>query len=240
MDLYTTTSGRSVVPQFPPESVLKAWPELLEQIDTARRLEREYQEASAAHAAAETALGDAIASDRAELAAARFKGEKKLPAAKRVEAARAAVHEALRQRDAADDARRFGGKAVLDRVEANRSRWLAEADELEENARAEEEAKLAAYLAAVEVRSLVSETRHWLAEFPARRIFKPRAGNLVRAGGREAIPWAEIVHGLRHRVGLEAGSPRTLPEHVAAMAEHGAPVGVDGKPSPSMTPEAAA
>jgi hypothetical protein len=239
MDLYSTSSGRSIVPQFPPESVLKAWPELLEGIENARRLEREYQEALAAHAAAETALGEAIASDRAELAAARFKGEKKLPAAKHVEAAKAAVEEAVRQRDAADDARRFGGKAVLDAVEQNRDRWQSEADELEESARAEEEERLAAYLAAVEVRSLVSETRRWLAEFPRRRIFKPGASNLVRAGGREPIPWPEVVHGLRVRVGLEAPAPRTLPEQVAHMAEHGVPLGVDGKPSPSMTPEAA-
>src|SRR5688572_6342264 len=106
MSPYLTASGRRVTPEFPDE--LGPWPERAEAVANARRLEREFHEASQACVAAETKLQDAVAEDRARLAEARLEGRKKQPQANGVELARTARAEADRQRDAADDARRRG------------------------------------------------------------------------------------------------------------------------------------
>ncbi len=76
MSLYMTDSGRPIAPQFPDD--LSAWPELARAVANAQRLEREFQEAGAALLAAESALEQSVAADRARLAEARLKGRKKL------------------------------------------------------------------------------------------------------------------------------------------------------------------
>lgn len=219
MDLYVTDSGRRTTPNFPPDELLASWPEiaeLAEKAGNARRLEREHQETLAAEATAETALAESVATDRAELAAARFKGSKKLPDLKGVQAARDALEEAKRQREAADAARRLGAAAAVACLEANRASWLRTIEEAEEKARAEEAKRLASYLEGVDARSLVAEFRRWLADFPTRRAFKPGAGALAHVDRREAIGWETIVRALRIRAGVEAPPPRTLEEQVEA------------------------
>src|SRR5688572_21411219 len=113
--MYVTASGRRIAPEFPDD--LSAWPTLRRPVANAQRLESEFQEAGSAHAAANEALQTAIADDRARLADARVKGQKKLPDARGVADARAAVAEAERQRSAADDARQRGAEIVVETLE---------------------------------------------------------------------------------------------------------------------------
>ena len=78
MDLYVTTRLHGFRELRPPREELRR----NSTTRAARRLEREFQEASEAHSAAGAALQTAIAEDRARLADAKLKGRKKLPAAR--------------------------------------------------------------------------------------------------------------------------------------------------------------
>jgi hypothetical protein len=114
VSLYLTASGRSVTPQFPDD--LAPWPELADAVENARRLEREYQEA-------------AIADDRARLADARAKGQKKLPDARGVTEAQATLTECERQASAANDARRREAEIAVVTLEQHRVAYVRAAED---------------------------------------------------------------------------------------------------------------
>jgi hypothetical protein len=128
-----TDSGRRVSPEFPDD--LSAWPQLAKAVANARRLEREFQEAGTTNLAAQAALDAAIAEDRARLAEAKLKGQKKLPDAMNVGMAKAALEEAERQRDAAEDARRRGAEIVVETLQQHREEYVPDAEQAVESAR---------------------------------------------------------------------------------------------------------
>jgi hypothetical protein len=221
MGLYLTTSGRRVTPEFPDD--LRPWPELDEAVATARRLEREFHEASSTCLEAEAKLQAAVAEDRARVADARLAGQKKLPPARGVEAARAACAEAERQRDASDDARRRGAEIVVEKLEQHRAEYVRAAETVVDATRADEASALNAYLAALESNTTARETLAWLRDFPEKRGYRPNTAPLRYVGRREAIPFSDVVYGLRVRCGLADPPARTLAEHVRASGETPAP-----------------
>ena len=230
MSLYLTASGRRVTPEFPDE--LGPWPELAEAVANARRLEREFHEASQACVAAETKLQAAVAEDRTRLAEARLEGRKKHPQANGVELARTARAEADRQRDAADDARRRGAEVVVEALELHRERCVRAAEDVVETTRVDEAAVLTAYLAAVERSTTARETVAWLREFPEKRGYRPNTAPLRYVGRREAIPFRDLVYALQIRCGLADPPARTLAEHVRASGETPAPVPRESRSRP--------
>jgi hypothetical protein len=205
VDLYLTTSGRRITPKFPLD--LTPWPELSKAVESARRLEREFQESCAAHLAADTALQAAIAQDRERLAEARLQARKKLPDAKGIDAAKAALDEAERQRNAADDARRRAAEIVLETLEEHRAEYVRVAEEAVERAHLNEADALTAYLESVEQSTRTRETYAWIRDFPEKRGHQPNTTPLRYVGRLEPIPFSDLVYGLKVRCGL-ADPPR--------------------------------
>ena len=214
-------SGRFVMPALPDEL---AEPEAETAVDNGKRLEREFQEAFAAHAAAEQALQEAIAEDRAKLAAARLAGTKKLPAPEGIEKAEQALKEAQRQLDAADDARRQAAGELVDLVAEHREVWAARAEEEAEIVQADVAASLTTYLEAVERRTRARSRARWYREFPATKGFRPQTPPLFHVGRLEPVPRADVAYALQVDAGLADPPPRTLKEHVEARGLTPAPV----------------
>jgi hypothetical protein len=215
MDFTSPHTGRWASPGLPDD--LSPWPELEAAAENSRRLEREHREAQAAHGAAEQALKDAVAEDRAKLTEARLTGKKSLPKPIGVDAAKAALEEAARQRDAADDARQTAAQIVVDVVAKHRGEWVAKAEELADGVKAEEAAALEAYIATVEASARARETLSWLQRFPEKRDYKPTPGSVSHIGRRtEAVPWGDLVSALRIRAGSASPRPRTLKEKAEA------------------------
>jgi hypothetical protein len=214
MDLYMSETGRTVKPEFPTD--LAPWPELAEAVENARRVERGYQEALAAHSAGEAALKTSIGEDRARLAEAKLKGAKAMPKPDGVQAAKTALEEAERQRNASDDARRRASQIVLETLEAHRAEYIGVAEAAVERARADEATALKAYLETVAMTTVARETLAWIRDFPTKRSFRPTTGHLQHVGRRDGIPFSELAHGLEVRAGLADPPPRSLKEHVEA------------------------
>ena len=227
-NFISDTTLRYVPPELPVD--VSAWPELAEAAENHRRLEREFRECAAAHEAAVAALQQAVADDRAKLAQARLDGAKKLPGADAIEKAEAAVKEAKRQVDAADDARRQAAMVVVEVVETNRVAWLPEADGAIETARVDEAAALTAYLEAATASTIARQVRHWLQHFPEKGSRVKGVPVPLRHVGRlDPIAWGDVVYGLSVRAGLAAPPPRTLREQVEARGL--TPAAVIGGPS---------
>jgi hypothetical protein len=227
MSLYVTESGRRITPEFPDD--LSAWPELAKTVSNAQRLEREFQEAGAAHLATESALEVAVADDRARLAEKRLKGRKKVPEARAVGNAKASLDEAERQRNAADDARRRAAEIVVETLEQHRADYVQKGDETLEAARSDEAAALLAYLEAVGRSATAQEVLTWLRGFPEKRNYRPTTPHVRNIGRNEPIGFDELVDALKVRCGLADPPPRTLGDHVRAASREPAEAILEGK-----------
>jgi hypothetical protein len=166
--------------------------------------------------AAQAALDAAIAEDRARLAEAKLKGQKKLPDAMNVGMAKAALEESERQRAAAEDARRRGAEIVVETLQQHREEYVPEARRALASAHAEEAAALTAYLEAVERSTIARETLAWLERFPDKRGYRPITPQVFHVGRLDPIPFNDVAHGLKVRCGLAEPPPRTLAQHAHA------------------------
>ena len=211
-----TPSGRQVAPGFPDE--LADWPDLARAVANATRLEREFHEADAGHVAAKSALDGAVAEDRARLAEAKLKGRKRLPDAQGIDAAKAALDEAERQRDAADDARRRAAEIVLETLEEHRTEYVGLAEEAIERAHHDEAEALTAYLECVEGSTRARETYAWMRDFPQKRGYQPSTAPLRHVSRLEPIPFSDLVYGLKVRCGLADPPQQRLGGHVPPAA----------------------
>ena len=169
--------------------------------------------------AAQAALDSAIADDRARLAEARLRGQKKLPDGKNVGVARATLDETERQRSAAEEARRRGAEIVVETLQQHREKWVPDADETVESARVDEAAALTTYLEAVERSTRARETLAWLKGFPEKRGYRPKTPQVFHVGRLEPVPFDDLVYGLKVRCGLADPPPRTLAEQVRAAGQ---------------------
>lgn len=227
-DAFRTGSGRLRVigEHLPP---IDHFSEYVEARGTIQRLERQHADAAAAADGAHTAFGEAVAADRADLAAAHLKGapKSKLPAGEKVAAARAAIEEAERQRDSLEEARAIAYEQLVDLVRSRRTEWSGTLDELIEAADADRAAAFEAFLEQQHRRLALGQARAWVAAFATDDrplgAKSPTTNDLVGE-----VPWRVLEPQLRQYVRLDAPAPRTLGEQV----RHAGRVPADGVADP--------
>jgi hypothetical protein len=183
-----------------------------------------FERVQAEHAAAfdeaelrRRAVGDAIAADRAELAAAHLAGRAKKPTDTKVQAARAELEASERTEEALAIAVRDAARRVQAQLDENRAAWTDQAREALEGERA-------GYAAAVE--ALVAARESWR-DATAMVAWLEAGGSYNPA--MYAPQWPSSQSDLEIEAGLREPQPRTLREHVSANRREreavGAPAG---------------
>lgn len=192
------------------------WPEYAAAVEAFERVYGGYNSACDERAVAQTALDEAVAADRADLARAHLEGRKKLPDDAKVQSARAELEAKQREVEALAIACRDAARAIVALRGERREEWLGDARDVSAEKRKAYAKALTAMRAAREAWVDAEAIVRWLEQDADRwnpKIFLGR-------------PFPASEHDFLVEAGLVAPAPRTFGEHVrAAGREPAAAVG---------------